>query len=421
MVSSKQMVWLKFSLANLFRNGRRSFYTILAIAIGYAAINVFGGFTSYIFTNLKDSFIYSQANGHLTVFKEGFLTEGRLDPTKYLISHDEYARIENICKNIPEIVILSPQLSIMGLISNGEVSSIFVGKGKIPSRVKFIQKKATGMIGNLQLFKGKALEDEVMFGVGLTNGLSDKLGLDIGSNGIAMASTVDGRVNALDLEIFLRYDVPVEELNDKVMAVPLQFAQALYDTKSIDGMTILLNKDSNVPIVKEELQAKFKENTLNLEIKTWQELSHFYRKVKDMFNIIFIFIFIIVFTIVVTSIINTLSMSVMERTQEIGTLRALGLKRKGIIGLFALESAMLGIAGSFTGILISIASWMLIKLLEPEWMPPNYVIKIPLEISLVPAYLAWTLIFLVVLSTIVSVIPARKAAHKSIVDALGHV
>jgi putative ABC transport system permease protein len=140
-----------------------------------------------------------------------------------------------------------------------------------------------------------------------------------------------------------------------------------------------------------------------------------------MFDIIFVFIFVIVFVIVVTSIINTLSMSVIERTQEIGTLRALGLKRKGIIGLFAMESAMLGLAGSFTGILITTLDWTLIKLLEPQWMPPNYVIRIPLEVYIVPVYMALTLIFLVLLSSAVSVIPARKAAHKSIVDALGHV
>lgn len=407
-------------MANLLRNGRRSFYTIIAIAIGYAAVNIFGGFTSYIFTNLKDSFIYSHANGHLTIFKKGFLTEGRIDPTKYLITSQEYALIDDICAKIPQILIATPQMQITGLISNGEVSTVFIGSGRVPSQTQEIQRQATGIGGNLKLHNGKALQDDIPYGVGLTNGLAEKLNIDIGSDAVVMSPTVDGRINALDVEVFQRYDVPVEELNDKVMRLPLKFAQSLYDTKSIDRLSLLLTDEKLITPIKKLLQTAFKKNKLEMEVKTWKELSPFYRKVKDMFDIIFIFIFIIVFIIVVTSVVNTLSMSVIERTREIGTLRALGLKRKGIIGLFAMESGMLGLVGSFFGILITILNWLLIKLFEPQWMPPNYVIKIPLEIFMVPVYMYWTLLFLVLLSSIISIIPAKKAAYKNIVDALGH-
>ena len=419
-MNPKYIVWIKFAIANLFRNGRRSFYTILAIAIGYAAVNIFGGFTAYIFTNLKDSFIYSHANGHITIFKKGFLTEGRIDPVKYLITQEEFKLIEGACKKIPQVIITTAQMQMTGLISNGEVSTVFIGSGRVPSETQAIQRRATGMVGNLKLYNGKQLNDDVLFGVGLTNGLAEKLNLTIGSDAIVMSPTVDGRINALDVEVFQLYDIPVEELNDKVMRFPLKFAQSLYDTTSIDRLTILLSDDKEVDPVKKILQDFFEKEQLSMEVKTWKELSPFYRKVKDMFDIIFIFIFIIVFIIVVTSVINTLSMSVIERTREIGTLRALGLKRKGIIGLFAMESAMLGLAGSFFGILITSLDWILIKLLEPQWMPPNYVIKIPLEIFMVPEYMTITLFFLILLSSIVSTIPARKAAHKSIVDALGH-
>jgi putative ABC transport system permease protein len=54
-------------------------------------------------------------------------------------------------------------------------------------------------------------------------------------------------------------------------------------------------------------------------------------------------------------------------------------------------------------------------------MPPNFVDYIPLEVYLVPAYLVTTLFFLVILSVMVSIIPAGKAARAGIVDALGHV
>lgn len=420
-MNSTIIIWIKFAIANLFRNRRRSFYTIIAVAIGYAAVNIFGGFTSYIFTNLKDSFIYAQANGHLTVFKKGYLTEGRIDPLKYLITQKELDEIYEVCKKEPHILMTTPQLQIMGLISNGEVSTVFIGTGRVPSEKVFIQSRATGMVGKMKFYRGKELEDDTLFGVGLTNGLAEKLKLDIGSDAIAMAPTVDGRINALDMQVFQRFNVPVEELNDKIISVPLKFAQSLYDTESVDRVTILLDKDEFIEPVKGALEGAFARHGLEVEVRTWKELSPFYRKVKDMFDIIFVFIFIIVFIIVVTSVINTLSMSVMERTREIGTLRALGLKRRGVVGLFAMESAMLGVLGSLSGIIVTLLNWVLIKTLEPQWIPPNFVVSIPLEIYMVPAYMAISLMFLVLLSSAVATLPARKAAHKSIVDALGHV
>lgn len=391
--------------------------------MGYAAVNVFGGFTAYIFKNLENSFVYAQANGHLTVFKKGFLTEGRIEPLKYLINRNEMEIIRRACRSIQQISLTTPQLQIMGLLSNGSVSTIFIGTGRIPSDTSKIQIRSGGILARMKhkFYTGRMLEDSILHGAGLSFGLADKLHLSIGSDAIAMAPTVDGRVNALDLEVFQTFSVPVEELNDKVVRTPLQFAQSLYDTDSVDRMTILLRDDHHVALLKDKLQNELDQNNVNMEVKSWQELNPFYTKVKKMFDIIFIFIFIIVFVISVTSVVNTLSMSVIERTREIGTLRALGLKRGGIVRLFAMESAMLGLLGCALGLAMTAAIWSLIKIWQPHWIPPNIVVSIPLEVYLVPSYLSVTFLFLVFLSAAVAVFPARKAAGKSIVDALGHV
>ncbi|MBU0566477.1 ABC transporter permease, partial [bacterium] len=117
------MTWIKIGVRNLYRNKRRSLFTIGAIALGLAAVNVFGGFTRYMYTNLRDSFIYVQGNGHLTVFKEGFLTEGKLDPLKYLLTETETKTIQDLCAKDPRILVVTPQLRITGMISNGAVST----------------------------------------------------------------------------------------------------------------------------------------------------------------------------------------------------------------------------------------------------------------------------------------------------------
>ena len=86
--------WVKIGVRNLFKNKRRSFFTMGAIALGFAAVNIFGGFTAYMFRGLEDSFIYAQANGHLALFKKGFLTEGALNPEKYLFTESDLATVQ---------------------------------------------------------------------------------------------------------------------------------------------------------------------------------------------------------------------------------------------------------------------------------------------------------------------------------------
>ncbi len=83
----------------------------------------------------------------------------------------------------------------------------------------------------------------------------------------------------------------------------------------------------------------------DVEIKTWQELSDFYNQVHGIFDMVFGFIFFIVLTVVVMSVANSMGMTVVERTREIGTLRAIGLKQRGVIKLFTLESMLLTLFG----------------------------------------------------------------------------
>jgi putative ABC transport system permease protein len=405
---------------NLGKNRRRSFFTIVAIGLGFAAVNVFGGFTSYIFASLRDSHIYAQGNGHLTIFKRGFLTAGKLDPARYLLSATELGALTEAARGFPEVALVTPQLHISGLLSNGEVSTVFLAAGRVPTDLRLINTRAQGMIGRLDLFSGRALQDDHIYGVGLSTGLAQQLHLGLDANAIAMAPTIDGQINALDVQVWQLFESPVEVLNDKLMLVPLAFAQTLYDTNGADRLTVLLQDTALTEPMRVALTHTLLQQGTEVEIRTWEELSLFYTKVKNMFDIIFLFLFLIVFVIAAMSIINTISMAVMERTREIGTLRALGVKRRRIVYLFALESATLGALGSLLGLVLTLLAWLFVKGLQPTWIPPIITKRIPLEVHLVPEYLLWSMAFLILLAGLAAVFPARRAAYQTIVDALGH-
>jgi putative ABC transport system permease protein len=236
-----------------------------------------------------------------------------------------------------------------------------------------------------------------------------------------MSPTVDGQMNALDVKIVQTFDGPVDVLNDKLMVVPLSFAQSLYDTHGADRIAILLKDTRDTDAVRESLTSNLFKAGISVEMKSWYELSDMYSRTKKMFDVIFLFLFVIVTFIVVLSVINTVSMSVMERIQEIGTLRALGLKQRGIVKLFALESGMLGFFGCVWGIVFTFAAWASIKLAQPTWIPPALSRRVPLEVYLVPRYFIISSLCLILLAIFCAVFPARKAACKNIVESLGHV
>ena len=228
-------------------------------------------------------------------------------------------------------------------------------------------------------------------------------------------------MNALDMEVLHTFDTASDAMNDKVMRVPFSFAQVLYDTDRAERLAVLLEETRYTEPIRSHLRQAFSDRGLDLEIKTWKEMSQWYRKVKEMFDVIFAFLFTIVFIIVVMSVVNTMSMAVLERTREIGTLRALGLKRRGVMSLFAIESSLLGIFGTMGGFILTCIGWWLTDVIRPTWVPPGITNRVPIRIEFVPETMLYSFFFLAVLCLIASVIPARRAARENVVDALGHV
>jgi putative ABC transport system permease protein len=217
------------------------------------------------------------------------------------------------------------------------------------------------------------------------------------------------------------YDSGNDATNDKFMRFNYDYAQSLYDTDKAEKIVVLLDDWQKTEAIRDLLASKLSQAGLAVEIKTWRELSGYYLKVRGMFDMIFLFLFSIVLIIVVMSTVNTMGMAVLERTREIGTLRALGLKRRGVSLLFALEGGLLGLLGSMLGMLMHIAVWALIQVLGPTYTPPGISTPVPLVVNLVPQSLLVLTVCLILLSLIAAILPARRAARQNVVDALGHV
>jgi putative ABC transport system permease protein len=413
-------MWLTISLRNIVKNGRRSLTTILAIALGYAAINLFQGYVHSTYEGLTNAAIHGEGLAHLTIFKKGYLEQGKLHPEKYQFSRDEVEKISDLVRRRPDVELVTPRLSVSGIISNGRNSTIFISQGLVPADDVAIR----GDLTKYTSFKGSYLTDAERTGVVVGSELAEMLNLKQGNDAVILSNTYSGMANALDVKILGIYNTGTAATNDKMLLMTYRHAQDLVDFPGAERLVVLLKNGKNgkaAASVAAQIHKMLTEAGFGVEIKTWDELSVFYNQVKNLFDMIFLFIFSIVLVIVVMSVINTMSMSVMERTREIGTMRALGLKRYGVKFLFAVEGVLLGILGSAAGSLIFFAVYTVITATHPTYVPPASSNPVPLRVDLVWPALFRSVLFMALLAFIAAFVPARRSARMTIVDALGHI
>jgi putative ABC transport system permease protein len=218
----------------------------------------------------------------------------------------------------------------------------------------------------------------------------------------------------------------VKELDDNFVAMHFSLAQKLLygrgEPKAV-GIVLQLQRTEDMPAVRARLDTLLKERGLDLEVRDFAELQPFYKQVIGMFGAIFSFLAVIMGVIVLFTVVNTMSMSVMERTSEIGTARAMGLRRAGIRRQFLIEGWMLGAIGATIGLALGALLAFLINHAGLTWTPPNQASPIPLRVltSGVGLLNLGVWIGLVLMSTFAALVPANRAARLPVVDALRHI
>lgn len=406
------MMSLVLALRNLWRNRRRSLATLAAIGVGFAAINLFAGYIHDVYAGLQRSAMYGEALGHLTVVRRGYFEQGTLHPERYLLTPQQQAEVARIAATEPGLLAVSPRLPVSGLVSNGRSSTVFIGEGMRPADTDlFWQDRSAGS----RLPTGAA--DAGL----MSTGLAEVLGIKAGETVTLLTSTLGGQTNALDFAVHGTWNTGNAGSNDKSLLLTLPYAQSLLDTQGAARLVLLYRDGSDAGALRTALLPRLRAAGLDVEIRTWEEQSAFYRQVRNLFDLIFLFLFSIVFIVALMSIVNTLSMSVMERVREIGTLRALGATRAGIVRLFAVEGGVLGALGCVVGVALTGLTTLAVNGAGIRYVPPSSSAPVPLTVGWLPPMLLLSLAALSVVAMAAAFWPARHAARIEIVDALGHV
>ncbi len=159
-----------------------------------------------------------------------------------------------------------------------------------------------------------------------------------------------GRMNALDVPVTPASMVQLPFENKRTVIVSLALAQSLLgmpDQVTELGVSIMPGAD--VDTVAAQLRAAIGPD---LEVHTWRQLEPYVRDTLRRQGTVIDVVALVLLFIVLSSIASTTAMSVHERTAEIGTLLALGLRRRQVLALFLVEASVLGVAGAALGAVV---------------------------------------------------------------------
>jgi putative ABC transport system permease protein len=402
------MRWLTFAFQNTLRNRRRSIVTVAVAALGTAAILLASGFALSTYQSLEQA--AARSTGHLIVGLPEQFTKDEDTPLQYGL--DNATELAAKLAADPDVRHVLPRIAFSGLVSNGDKSTVMLATGVDPDHEFAVKGPFLNVLSG-DVLASDAKEAEVMLGEGLARSLKAKPGTGL----TLLASTTDGALNALDVTVKGVVSTGVPDIDKRLVYTDIATAQKLLNTKRVSTLGVFLKSMAATPGARERVAAA----NPKLTVQTWLDQAFFYHSVRGLYNRIFGALGLIIGTIVVFVVANAMAMAIIERTREIGTLRALGTLPSQLLRTLAMEGMVLGGVGAFVGAVIALGVSLLLYAFPVQMPPPpgssrGYALVTAID---APIYLM-TVLAMVAVSMLASAWIARKTVHVPVVEALAH-
>lgn len=402
---------LLLALRNLTRQRKRTGLALAGIGFGAIALMLAGGFMEWVFWAMRESAIQGRL-GHIQVTRPGFLEAGVARPFDYVLP-DHAPEFDAISK-APHVALVAPRLTFTGLASRGEISVPFLADGVDPV-------KEARLSVDFRIARGEGLSEADGTGIIVGMGLADLIGVKPGDTLTLLATTADGGLNGVETHVRGVFYTSNKVWNDGALRVPIALARDLLRVQGAHTWVVLLDDTRNTAPALDGLRALLAARGAQLELTPWTALADFYNKTVGLFTRQMNVVRLIIGLIIVLSISNVLVMGVLQRTSEIGTLMAVGLRRRRILALFLSEGALLGLLGGGFGVA---AGWALAELISYIGIPmppaPGMDKGFTAEIRVTWPLALGTFALAALTTLAAGIYPAWKASRLGIVDALRH-
>ena len=400
-------MWIEWNIATKFlREGKaQSTLILVGIAVGVAVII----FITALITGLQNNIIERTLGTQAHIKVQPLDEVNRILPpaagstqlvleskrAQRLRSINNWQQVRDLLDTLPRVKAVSPLISGPAFARRGEaLQSVALLGIDAPRYQRIIPIQNDMVAGVFRIGAGDAvIGKQLATDLGLRVG--DKLRLDGGQ----------GRTNIVNIAGI--FELGVRELDARYVSVDMKQAQSLLD---LPGAATIIDVTVTNIFEAQTVAARISRLT-GLKAEGWREsnaqLMNALRSQSLSTHMISVFVALSV----ALGIASVLSVSVVQRTREIGILRAMGTTRQQMLRVFLIQGALFGLAGSRLG---GLAGYGLVGAFN-TFGPKLFFIPVDPWLLLAAAGLA------TVTGTLSAAVPARRAASLDPVEAIRHV
>lgn len=407
------MLILKLATRNLFRQLGRNALSMVSIVMGVFVIVAGRGFAM----GLDENVYRAQINdaGHTIIVPADYPKFGIDHPIDELFTLSESDRswLDENTQVWTERVVSSPRL-IKGLDS---------------SRVRMV---AYDPVRDPVVFprddweiQGSMPDAQGTDGILISSGVADLLQISLGEVIVVEVRTADGALNAMQLNVTGIVDTGAMFFDKVGVMVPRSVADPLLlSTGRTSHVHARLDDRDTAPTWAEEASRVIGDK---VEARTWLSTTEALIEAGQMRQTMFNFIGFALLAMAAAGIANTVLMAAFERVREIGTMRALGMTRAGVITMFAAEGGWMGLVGGIIGAFFGgLLNWyynangidMYALMGAKADLTSDYPVTAMLYFAFVPGDLVVAVLMAVIVAILASLYPAILASQMQPADAV---
>ncbi len=380
---------LSFDIALRFlRSGKgQTFLIALGISVGVAVQIFIGSLIQGLQISLVDTTIGSSS--HITV-----------------TATNEEKVIKDWVRTVYEAQISSPQVKYVSPALDGS-ASIDYETDTAPVVIRGFNLEEADQIYKFRnsLYAGNLPEkrDEALIG----RELAVKSGTSLGDN----ITLVTARGNVYRLKITGFFDLQVSSINDSWVVTDLKTAG---DILNVDGITSVEMQVRDVFLADEiSRQVAYALSGDDLKVDNWKDLNQSLLSGLNGQSVSSYMIQVFVLVSVLLGISSVLAISVVQRSKQIGILKAMGIQDKDASLIFVFQGLMLGVLGAFLGIVLGIA---LLGMFTRFAVNPDGSPVVPIYINY--GFIALSGMFAVITASTASLIPARITSRLNPIEVI---
>jgi putative ABC transport system permease protein len=425
----------RLAFRNLVRNKRRSISTAIGLTIAFVGISQLFGYLYHTEIGVRAFEVYVNYKGQIQIYRKGGGGNVEIDPNRFQIAESTVSEVQKILKNYSsEIEFIATLQSTEALLSNGTVSVPIWLRGLPPELETFVfsrplihgccphfleARSALGMEAAVQQHP-----DSISISHGVSELLSrvgdlEKMPLEDRQVSIA-GLTFAGDLNAVSGTLQLKHTTGMPYIEDVSVFAPLAVVQDLLQTKGVDRFAIFTKSSTDNGRMIASLRKDIQARNLDLEVLPFNDenVGIYYNETTSFLFAMGGFIGVLILIASGLIVMNSITMSIIERLKEIGTMRALGYLPFQIRSVFVKEAFCISLASSLIGIVFSEMIEKSVNAMGLHYEAPGLTVRLPLELTSHPLFYFVLTVSMVAVAVFLSFLVVTRKSKENITELL---